>query len=264
MDLRITQNLKVVGQILEFERQNMQEAKSVLENQYGVPRTDSFSLANQIFKKMCEIQLGWNDYSIEKLWKSFNRLASEDVKHIKKEMAKNFNLTQRSFDDLVVKLQQGNESVFEHLFLSHMSDCIAFLMSKYKISRDVAYDNSMDALVEFRKKIIQKKISYGNLRFLFTQMASQFYLRSLKKKDRQKNVTSLYEQSSNEEDIIILEKSLDSLGETCRNILKLNYYEGLNLNEIAEVYTKTPVAMRKQKQRCLALLKSLFQKINNQ
>ena len=264
MDLRITQNLKIVGQVLEFEKQYMQEAKTVLENKYGVPKSDSFSIASRVFKKMCDIQLGWNDYSIEKLWKSFNRLASEDVKHIKKNMSKNFNLTQRSFDELVAQLQNGNEKVFEHLFLSHMSDCIAFLMNKYKISHEVAYDNSMDALVEFRKKLIQKKLTYGNLRFLFTQMASQFYLRSLKKEDKLKNVTSLYDNESNEEDILILEKSLDNLGEACKNILKLNYYEGLNLKEIAQIYSKTPVAMRKQKQRCLALLKSLFQKYNNQ
>jgi|GEM_PF-2103703 len=253
-----TDNFNLIGHVLEFEKSNTHKAIQLLECKYNIPKSDSFGMAHKIFKQMCDITIAWNDYSFDKLWSSFNNIARIEAKIVKLKMSKNFNLTEKSFNDLVTKLKHGDESVFEHVFLSHMNDCISFIKNKFKIDHEVAYDVSMDALIAFRKKLIGDKIKYGNLRFLFTQMASQLYLKQIKKEEKQSHVTSIFEDYNYEEDLNILEKALDKMGEGCIELIKLNFYEKLSLKEIAEIQSKTAVALRKQKQRCLTKLKSLF------
>jgi len=177
--------------------------------------------------------------------------------------SKNFGLSQQEFNTMVEQLKSGDEALFEKIFLSQFSESLTFVKRKYNISHEDAYDACMDSLINFRTALLRDKVSYGNLRHLFTLMASQRYLKSRPKKQ----LTSLSpneqliivdENKVSEEDLKILNRCWEKMGTECRHILKSFYYGGLKSNEIAESVGKTPAAVRKQKERCVTMLRSSF------
>ena len=53
--------------------------------------------------------------------------------------------------------------------------------------------------------------------------------------------------SISEDQLKTLETAWNKLGDACRELLKMNFYDGLRLNDIAIRLEKTDVAIRKQK-----------------
>ena len=175
--------------------------------------------------------------------------------------AQNFGLDEKEFTTMLQQMQQGEETLFEQVFLAQFDDCVKYLMYRYKINYALAYDVSMDALLKFRKRLLAGKITYGNMRFLFTRMASQFLA------DDRKTYTILLDEEREESDeeegidddvLDALDKAWNDLGEGCRKILDHIYYKKITLKRIANDMKKSEVALRKQKQRCLEKLRSYF------
>ncbi|MEM9848675.1 MAG: sigma-70 family RNA polymerase sigma factor [Bacteroidota bacterium] len=183
-------------------------------------------------------------------------------------MDKNFGLTKAQFDTLLSALQDGDEQLFEQVFLSHFDSCMQYLMRNYKASHSDAYDVTMDTLLVFHKRMKAGKIAYGNLRFLFTQMAGQHYRRWMKKVPVAKEAEDLLgvdlpELSLEQTDLQIFDEAWEDLGDHCKTLLKAFYYDNVSLNTVALQLDKKPAAIRKQKQRCVEKLRVLFHKIAN-
>jgi predicted DNA-binding protein YlxM (UPF0122 family) len=123
----------------------------------------------------------------------------------------------------------------------------------------------MDTLIEFRYKLLTDKISYGNLRYLFTKMAGQLYLKSIAKENKVKE--SIFESIEVEDDIedkmIALKNAWSSLSHEDKKLLENYYYLDIPLNKIAEVEYKTDSALRKQKQRAVDKLRQIFFTVYN-
>jgi len=176
---------------------------------------------------------------------------------------KNFGLTKEEFRTLVSEMKCGDESLFEKIFLSQFETSIKHLMNKYRTSREEAYDICMDTLISFRKLLLTDKISYGNLKYLHNTIAGQTFLKHRKKQDKLVYREHLPEHSEeqevrSEEELKLLDKAWNSLGDDCKYILKNFYYNEIKLYEIAEKLSKTPSAIRKQKERCVNTLRLNF------
>jgi len=181
-------------------------------------------------------------------------------------MSKNFNLTLQEYDTLVTKLRHGDEHLFEKIFLHHFKTVISQLQAKYRCSQSEAYDATMDTIIELRMKIIEGKIKYGNLEYLFFLMASQVLIRNLKKfkiSDFEANMIDNHDAIYSEVDIATLDKAWSDLGEDCKNLLSRNVYSGMKLIEIANEDERTHLAIRKHKKRCLDKLLMYFKKYSN-
>ncbi len=198
-----------------------------------------------------------------RIWSIVVNIAEEENLKLRAAMNKNFGLTESDFLEMSEKLKQGDRFLFEQTFLAHFDDCMNFLKQTYRASHEDAYDASMDALLEFCKRLEAGKINYGNLRFLFTRMAGQIYFRRKKKQmpaiepDVQ---IAIEEEEVSEEELQVLQKVLGDLCEDCTEIIKAFYYYDISLKDLALKYDKTPAALRKQKQRCMEKLKNLFKK----
>jgi RNA polymerase sigma factor (sigma-70 family) len=185
-------------------------------------------------------------------------------------LKKNFNLLSGEFEELVKRLKAGDETLFQKIFLAHFQDCMTYLKNKFRIEHEVAYDVSMETLLLFRKKLLEGKITYGNIRFLFTQMAGQLYLKQVKKQPVQADLSSLTDQLEWEEELPeqelypILNKAWKLLCEDCSQLLQQFYYQKASLKEIAEKKNKSAAAIRKQKQRCMEKLRDGFLNYYNQ
>jgi len=182
---------------------------------------------------------------------------------------KNFGVTSEEFTLMVANMKQGDENLFEQIFLSHFEKCLIYLKRNYNITHEESYDTCMETLLDFRKGLINDKYTYGNLSFLFTRMASQRFFKSSKS---QKNTqplslheseikTMASEDKMDEDELTILNKAWEELGTNCQLLLKNFYYENIKLKKMAEDLSKSPASMRKQKERCLNNLRMQFQKL---
>lgn len=180
---------------------------------------------------------------------------------------KNFGLSKTEFDTLSEALKNGEELLFERIFLSHFQECEFYIMKKYSISKSVAYDLTMDTLIEFRRLIILDKVKYGNLRFLFTKMASQNLMRSQKKKAKT-DLKPFFEVESfevedyedNEHLYCALTLAWDVLDNDAKKILEAHFYNKTPLVKIAKVLGISDSSIRKKKQRGLEKLRTIFLK----
>ncbi|MEO1514041.1 MAG: sigma-70 family RNA polymerase sigma factor [Bacteroidota bacterium] len=190
------------------------------------------------------------------------KLAEKEVLKDQQAALKNFGLSEAAFNDMLRQLQQGDKSLFEKIFLSHFQDCRNFLKYRYKASDEDAYDASMEAMLTFCKRLKEGKIAYGNLRFLFTRMAGQIYLKWIKKQLPQESIEGLEipekPEELDRESMAILNIAWSKLCQDCSGLLKAFYYEGIPLKDIASLRGKSASAIRKQKQRCMEKLQTLF------
>jgi len=178
-------------------------------------------------------------------------------------MSKNFNLTFEEYELLLTKLRSGDEELFEKIFLHHFEDCVKQLQAKYKCSQGEAYDATMDTIIDFRMKIKDGRIKYGNLEYLFFLIASQVLMRSLKKfkiSEFYENLIDDQKETYSDEDVSILEKAWIDLSDECQKLLTRNFYHGMKLIEIAQEENRTHLAIRKHKRRCLDKLVMYYTK----
>jgi len=177
------------------------------------------------------------------------------------EQQKNFGLTESAFAELKEQLLEGSEKLFEHIFLVHFKDCQQYVIQQDDAPQEIAYDATMDAFLSFRKRIVDGKVVYGNLRYLLTRMARQHYYKRAKKESTVG--LDLIVDPSVEPDVKfepslydLLDRGWKTLTKECRELLRAFYYQGRALKEIgAETGTK-PDTMRKKKQRCQDQLKA--------
>lgn len=182
--------------------------------------------------------------------------------------SKNFGLTRAKFNQLVNNLHRGDDELFRQVFTAHFDDCMQYLQRNYHSSHTNAYDATMDTLLLFCQMLKEGKVSYGNLRFLFTRMASQHYVRVQKKASRNIELDDqlelLVDTSSSsipEHTLDALNKAWNKLGPNCQKLLKSFYYDRVKLKDIALQLGKSDASLRKQKERCLRKLQTLFQQI---
>jgi RNA polymerase sigma factor (sigma-70 family) len=179
----------------------------------------------------------------------------------------NFGLKKADFDQLVSDLQLGNEKLFETIFVQHFESCRSYLMRECSAQADDAYDVTVETIIRFRQMLIEGKIQYGNLRFYFTKMAKDAYLKIIAQNKKMptgelvENEADRAEESTeafDEEQVAALDKSWKQLGDECKNLLRQHIQEGVQLKEIAQAIEQSEVNMRKRKERCMAKLKTLF------
>ena len=176
----------------------------------------------------------------------------------------NFGLTKSEFDAYVNKLYDGDESLFTKIFKSHFNESIVHLSYKFKISRSEAHDICMDTLIEFRHKLIDGKIQYGNLKYLYNKMATNNHLirmRNTKKVDVAIDMfTNQFEidKVSRERFLEVLDESLEQLSDKNKDLINKAFFFKVNLQEYAEKNGMNYATLRKQKQRAIDKLKTTF------
>ncbi|AXT59646.1 sigma-70 family RNA polymerase sigma factor [Aquimarina sp. AD10] len=176
---------------------------------------------------------------------------------------KNFGLSEASFEKLITDLKRNDTQFFEQVFLKQFKETMKYLSREYKASHEDAYDATMDALIEFRARFVASKLKYGNLRFLFTKMASQMFLRNLNKvntsiEDHMYKIEEIDESPTESEELNHLKNAWKSLGDACKQLLTWHFYGKMKLIEIASETNKSPSTIRKQKERCIQKLKDQF------
>jgi RNA polymerase sigma factor (sigma-70 family) len=183
-----------------------------------------------------------------------------EVVELQGNSKQNFGLSRIDFDVMIEKLKDGDESIFEHVFLAHFGDCMSYLKQNYSVEHERAYDITMDTLIIFRGKLLEGKIDYGNLRYLFTKMASQVFLKEIEKHKRLQDVIIEEEVGVeySEELFDALAKVWDEFDGEEKIILQAYYYDNTPLSILSTKMGISDVSIRKKKQRAMEKLKNNF------
>jgi len=151
----------------------------------------------------------------------------------------NFGLDEEAFDLLKSKLKDGDTVLFEQIFLSHFDSCIRYIVKNFNATRDNAYDCVMQSLLDFRQKLVDDRIRYGNLRYLFTRMAANRYIDEHYRGKKTEEKALLEQWITNEdymefssEDRLQISKMINMLGEKCKDLLKKH------LEELRQLFLK--------------------------
>ena len=192
--------------------------------------------------------------------KSFSVLQKSKIS-FPSDLEKNFGLSPSDFEQLQLRLKQGDESLYEQIFLAHFGDCMAYLKNQCKASHNDAYDATMEATALFLERLQAGKVSYGNLRFLFTRIAVQIYFRWVKN-IQAPLIYGLMEidddKNSYQQLFPLLKRVWPQLKPKDRILLEAFYFEGRTLKQMAQQMGTTAATLRKRKQRGLERLRDLF------
>ena len=178
---------------------------------------------------------------------------------------KNFGLSEAEFKQLQEALQQGDQRLFEQIFLSHFERCRSLLTIKYSAPPGDTYDVVMWSLIQFRHLLVEGKVAYGNLEAYFMRIAVSKYLRE-QNSGKEIPTATLPEELDlptpyleDEETLAVLAKAWSRLGDICRQLLKGFYYDKLDLRSITALIGDSSEAnTRQRKVRCIKELRKIF------
>lgn len=233
-----------------------------ISNDAGVAIREAMQIGEIVIRKLKSRFDANKPRPIQVFQRAISIIADRETNKYKRLTEKNFGLSEEAFKEMVDKLQMGDESLFERVFLTHFKPCALLLKRKYKASHQDAYDATMNAMLAFCRKLKAGGIEYGNLRYLFTQMATHNYLKWIQRQSKTETFTQFdlteelphFDQESYE----LLGKAFAKLGDGCRDLLNAFYYNENTLQQISEKTSRSYVAIRKQKQRCVEKLRDFF------
>jgi len=239
-----------------FDTWLLNEYPSLISEKVDLKTAILRRLRNEVLK----LDVDNSNFDLNKHFLSISILECESNLPTEANKKKNFGLTKKEFSKMRDQLNKGNEELIERIFLSQFQKCSAIIISQTGSSKQEAYDYTMDALLEIRKELLAGKVLYGNLGSYFvTKSINQFFRKNKKSRvefaelmEQHKTIdNAISEKEEFNQDLKdIVAAALAKLGEECRTILKLYYYQEWSFQDIAAELGKGYDAIRKQATRC--------------
>lgn len=150
-----------------------------------------------------------------------------------------YNLESRfmSDDNIIKAIKEGDESAIDVLYKKHFR-MMAKLVIRNSGTEDAAKDIFQDALV-----IFWQKISSGDL-VLTSKISTYLYSvcqnlwrKELVRKARESNEevdSAVIVDYDQDERVNAIRSCVNQMGDTCKRVLSLYYFDGLSMNDIAD------------------------------
>jgi RNA polymerase sigma factor (sigma-70 family) len=179
------------------------------------------------------------------------------------------NDTNLKEDQIIEAVKNGSREVIKRLYIENRAGFIRFVVQKYSVPNDVVEDFYQDAFIALIENI--KKGKLDDLKssiktYLFSIgkfMTFKYYKKPQMSVVEFSDFEELLEDESDEEErdealIQLIQSKLQQMGDSCRKILTLFYYEEKKIEDIVKMgdYANKDV-VKSQKSRCLSHLKKL-------
>ncbi|MDJ1500529.1 RNA polymerase sigma factor [Xanthocytophaga agilis] len=183
-----------------------------------------------------------------------------------------------SDENIIARIRQGDESKLMAIYRAYRNDFIFWAMRHFSCNEEIAKDVFQVAITIFYENIMSGKLSklsssvktylfaIGKNKLHENQVArerdlkiQQFEQDKIKDGFQLENIEG--ETSEEKEGMYkMLEKALVELGEPCRTVLEMYYYQDLSIEELAtKMDYKSTDSAKTQKYKCLTRLKKIFQ-----
>ncbi|MDW7695045.1 sigma-70 family RNA polymerase sigma factor [Flammeovirgaceae bacterium SG7u.111] len=174
--------------------------------------------------------------------------------------------------ELLLKLQGGDESVLVWLYTKNKKDFLGWAYKYYQLREDEAEDVFQDAIISFNDNVRLGKLTElsSSLKTYIFAIAKNLVLKHLHKSKRidlhEDGTTYAFDTSDSiEKEIVSSEKVemirgiLQQIKDPCHSILKMFYYKKYPMEVIArELNYKNENVVKSQKLRCVNELKKLI------
>lgn len=171
-------------------------------------------------------------------------------------------------NDLIDLLKKDDEKTIRNFYNENKNGFILFV-KRYNLDQDDVIDVYQDAIIALIENAKKGKID--NLQSSITTYffsIGKFMIFQKLKRDKKTFATDDfsnlefsdedYNEDENNLQVALLQKGLDKLGEQCKKVLQLFYYEEKKLDEIqVELGYSNKDVLKSQKSRCLKQLKDL-------
>lgn len=182
-----------------------------------------------------------------------------------------------------LSLQQGNESLLDIVFKENYTKVVEILRYRYKADKADAEDIYMETILKFRDKVIDGKVTYGNIQAYLSKTATHlFYNRQRNQSSRMKKMENylvaqkkevfvegdILQKAEEEAEIAAIQKNkinairwaMKKLDETCRKLLTDTIVLGLKPSAVFEKYGyKNARVLTDKKGRCKKALQGLIE-----
>jgi RNA polymerase sigma factor (sigma-70 family) len=172
-------------------------------------------------------------------------------------------------DQIIEAVKNGSREVIKNLYIENRAGFIRFVVRKYAVPNDVVEDFYQDAIIvlieNIRKgKLDELKSSISTYFFSIGKfMAFKYYKKTNMSIVDLSGFEELLKDDSDKEErdevlIQLIQSKLEQMGDACKKILVLFYYEGKKIEDIVKMgdYANKDV-VKSQKSRCLSHLKKL-------
>lgn len=181
----------------------------------------------------------------------------------------------KSDDDLLASIRNGDQKAMEQVYFKYRSEFVGWSRGKFGISEEDALDHYQDTLTIFFEKVINGSIDSieSSLKtYLFgigkNRVRQQFDQESRVEK-HESGLAEHYRFLAEDEDASAAfedaqsqtQSLFETIGEACKEILKLFYYEKKSMSVIANIMGhKSEAVSRTTKKRCLEKIRSQVKK----
>lgn len=139
--------------------------------------------------------------------------------------------------EILARMKSGDESALEYLYRKHYKMMLRMIV-KNSGTEDEAKDIFQDALIVFWEKVVADRLVLTSKisTFLYS-ICQNLWRKELDRKGR--HTTEVVDRADpedvdREERIAIVNRCIQELGESCRNILTYYYFDKFSMQEIAE------------------------------
>jgi len=180
-----------------------------------------------------------------------------------------------SDEELLMAVSQGTElnQAILYIYKEYCEYVSSFIM-KYGGSRQDAEDVFQDTVVAFTDLVKRGRFrKEASIKTFLVSIAKNIWLNEIKKRNRAGSREEKFEQTRDPGEVDVshylteremkqeLSKLLDRLGESCRKILLLFYYENLSIRDmLTELPYENEQVVRNKKYKCLQYLSELVKK----
>jgi len=184
----------------------------------------------------------------------------------------------KSEKDVLLGIREGNSRIMEEVYARHRTEFLNWAIGKFGISQDDALEHYQDTLTIFFEKVIRREIleiESSIKTFLFGIGKNRIRQQFDKESRREKHTEGLSEHfrflAQHEDAAEVFEVArktasqlFESIGDLCKEILRLFYYEKKTMQEIASsMGHKSEGVSRTTKKRCLEKLREQVKTIAN-
>lgn len=173
--------------------------------------------------------------------------------------------------EIIADIREGDSKAMENVYKKYRSEFVNWSGGKYGISEDDARDHYQDTMTIFFEGVVNGKVTEigSSLKtYLFgigkNRIRQQFDAKSRGDK-HEEGLAEHYQFLAEDEDAseayeqarIHTSRLFELLGETCKEILRLFYFEKRSMSEIAKAMQhKNEAVTRTTKKRCLEKLRN--------
>ena len=184
------------------------------------------------------------------------------------------------FDIIQKRLRSGDNQVLKFIFEDFQDYCISKLKMQTSCGDEMAMDIFVDAVLNFRDKIVTGKIKeISNPKaYIYVTCYNMYLVHYTKQKQQreQENDVVNFLYGSEQEDFLqssinqseaerlqtCSKKAFEQLGDTCKEILRLSIVNRLSMKEIArEIGYASADVIRTKKMRCMKKWSTLVNKL---